>query len=92
MHGPRDGERRVVPHYAVLTLRAVFVGAFVLEERRFGEDAETVREAARDVELFFALACKREALPFAECRRAAAQIHDHVPDFAHKYGDELACV
>lgn len=92
-HGPRDGERRVVPHYAAFAFGAVSVGAFVLEERRLGEDAEAVREAARDVELFFVLSGESEAAPVPECRRAAAQVYDYVPDFAHEDGDEFAlCV
>lgn len=90
MHGPRDVQSFVVPHYAAFALRAVSVGAFVLEERRFGEDTEAVREAVRDVELFFTLAGEREALPFPKGWGVAAQVYYYVPDFAHEDGDELA--
>ena len=66
MHRPWDGERRVVPHNAAFAFGAVSVSAFVLEERRFGQDAEAVREAAWYVKLLFAFSGESEAAPFSE--------------------------
>ncbi len=88
---PLDPDVGIVEADARLGRRVVVVRALVDEVRDL---AHAPGSRARSRPGSTASARRRrpelDALPLAERRRAAAQVHDHVPDAAPRHADELA--
>src|SRR5438105_9070232 len=87
---PLDAYQRVVPGNPGLVLRRIELRALVDDVRDVRQDAQTVSESWRDPKAARLIAAKRDAMPAAEGRRVAANIHGDVEYESTNHGDELA--
>ena len=64
--------------------------ALVHNARRLAQHAEAVRETGRNIKLFVSLGIEHKAVPLAESRGVAADVHGHVENLALDGQHQLA--
>src|SRR5579862_1975374 len=86
---PVDGELRIIPGDAVFVLGKVIVAAFVKELDALGEAEEAVSEAGGNEDLILVGGGEMNSSPFAEVRRAGANVDGNVERFTFDDAAEL---
>jgi len=73
-----NSDIRIIPQDSLLILWVIDIRTFVTEVGHLGQHAESVGKTWRDVELPMIFVRKDDTFPFAECRRACAEINGYI--------------
>ncbi|KAG0769372.1 hypothetical protein G6F22_017378 [Rhizopus arrhizus] len=87
---PVHGDVCIIPADASIGLLYVDIGAEIVEQRRFRQHSEAVREPFRNPELSLVFGAQDHRLPAPEGRRAAADVHCDVIDLTLQHRNQLA--